>query len=173
MLQKNKAFALGLLLVSGVIQTSFASDKKVQKSVAPKLAKKLNVRYNISCVKVCEKIEEGANELKNSPEFMVLSPGEKSAVQGTISNYYDPTKKQPKLLVLTKKLHKDFGIKSDALKKIDEGVTELRNTSAYKKLNIDQKSDVHASVYGATSCKEFRGPIRKMNTDLNPDKSSK
>ncbi len=162
MLQKNKAFALGLLLVSGVIQTSFASDKGMedQKSVVSKLAKKLNVRYKLPNNGL-ETINQGVTLLIECPEFMGLSPQEKLDVHTTICRHYDPkAKKQEKLSVLVGKL-KPYGIKLESLKKIDQGVVELKKTALYKALPLEQKSDVHETVIAATSSRcKFAQAIR-------------
>ena len=154
MLQKNKVFALGLLLVSGVIQTSFASDKPMddQKLVVSKLAKKLKVRYDLPN-NGFEAINEGVSVLIESPELIGLLPQKKLEVHRIICDHYDPkAKKQEKLSGLVVKL-KPYEIKLESLKKLDQGVAELKKTSKYKALPLEQKSDVHATIIAATTSK--------------------
>ena len=152
MLQKNKAFALGLLLVSGVIQTSFASDEGQKKSSLrlDNVFKKLNTRYNIPPNGSIELVD-GATQIKESSAFQSLSTNKQKEVYKIIIDHYDPTKKQPELSVLTKKLS-PYGLKSDAVEKIDQGVVKLEMTPAYKKLSVAQKQDVHSSVAVPLSC---------------------
>ncbi len=152
MLQKNKVFALGLLLVSGVIQTSFASDKgqKVKALSVGKVFKKLNTRYSLP-VDGSSELEEGATQMKNSSEFKSLSAKKQGEVYNIIVDHYNPGEQQKKFSILSRKLS-SYGLKDDAAKKIDQGVVKLKMTPAYKKLSVAQKQDVHSSVAVPLSC---------------------
>ena len=155
---KNKAFALGLLLVTGVQFSSLvSSDKKVKVTVSavPKLAQKLNVRYSIP-VEHLERLEVCVDELVQDPKFQALSQEDKLGIADVVSAHYDPAKSTKSVSVLTKKVSDKCGFKNDAaFKKMHDTCVETMKCKAFKALSPEQKQDVCQTVKAAacTRCK--------------------